>query len=61
MSIQEHINYYRRISELETQFRDLFGKEELEEVRKEGYKQTKPYLEFLQDEVQRKLREQDGD
>lgn len=61
MSIQEHINYYRRISELETQLRDLFGKEELEEVRKEGYKQTKPYLEFLRDEVQRKLREQDGD
>lgn len=61
MSIQEHINYYRRISEIETQFRDLFGKEELEEVRKQGYAQIKPYLEFLQDEMQRKLREQDGD
>lgn len=60
MSIQEHINYYRRISEIETQFRDLFGKEELEEVRKQGYAQIKPYLEFLQDEMRRKLREQDG-
>lgn len=61
MSIQAHIDYYCKVSELETQFRDLFGKEELEEVRKQGYAQIKPYLEFLQDEIQRKLREQDGD
>lgn len=54
-------NYYFRVSEQETMFRDLFGKEELEEVKKRGFTQSKPYLQYLKEETERKLREQDGD
>lgn len=62
MSIKECIdNYSFRVSEQETIFRDLFGKEELEEVRKRGFAQSKPYLQYLKEETERKLREQDGD
>lgn len=62
MSIKECIdNYSFRVSEQETMFRDLFGKEELEEVRKRGFTQSKPYLQYLKEETERKLREQDGD
>ena len=53
-------NYYFRVSEQETMFRDLFGKEELEEVKKRGFTQSKPYLQYLKEETERKLREQDG-
>lgn len=49
------------MSEQETMFRDLFGKEELEEVRKRRFTQSKPYLQYLKEETERKLREQDGD
>lgn len=49
------------MSEQETVFRDLFGKEEFEEVRKRGFAQSKPYLQYLKEEIERKLREQDGD
>lgn len=62
MSMKECIdNYYFRVSEQETMFRDLFGKEELEEVKKRGFTQSKPYLQYLKEETERKLREQDGD
>lgn len=62
MSIKECIdNYSFRVSEQETIFRDLFGKEELEEVMKRGFTQSKPYLQYLKEETERKLREQDGD
>ena len=54
-------NYSFRVSEQETMFRDLFGKEELEEVKKRGFTQSKPYLQYLKEETERKLREQDGD
>lgn len=61
MSIKECIDRYSfRVSEQETMFRDLFGKEELEEVRKKGFTQSKPYLQYLKQETERKLREQDG-
>lgn len=61
MSIKECINSYSfRVSEQETMFRDLFGKEELEEVRKRGFVRSKPYLQYLKEETERKLREQDG-
>lgn len=61
MSIKECIDSYSfRVSEQETMFRDLFGKEELEEVRKKGFAQSKPYLQYLKEETERKLREQDG-
>lgn len=62
MSMKECIdNYYFRVSEQETMFRDLFGKEELEEVKKRGFTQSKPYLQYLKEETEKKLREQDGD
>jgi len=62
VSMKECIdNYYFRVSEQETMFRDLFGKEELEEVKKRGFTQSKPYLQYLKEETERKLREQDGD
>lgn len=62
MSIKECIDSYSfRVSEQEHSFRDLFGKEELEEVRKRGFTQSKPYLQYLKEETERKLREQDGD
>lgn len=62
MSIKECIDSYSfRVSEQETMFRDLFGKEEFEEVRKRGFAQSKPYLQYLKEETERKLREQDGD
>lgn len=62
MSIKECIDSYSfRVSEQETMFRDLFGKEELEEVRKQRFTQSKPYLQYLKEETERKLREQDGD
>ena len=41
-------------------FRDLFGKEELKEARKRGFAQSKPYLQYLKEETERKLKEQDG-
>lgn len=61
MSIQEYVrSYTSQVSEQETMFRDLFGKEELEEVRKKGFAQSKPCLQYLKEETERKLREQDG-
>ena len=59
MSIKECIDsYYFQVSEQETMFRDLFGKEELEEVRRRGFTQSKPYLQYLKEEMERKLRGQ---
>jgi hypothetical protein len=62
MSMQEYVrSYTSQVSEQETMFRDLFGKEELEEVRKKGFAQSKPYLQYLKEETERKLKEQDGE
>lgn len=59
--MQEYVrSYTSQVSEQETMFRDLFGKEELEEVRKNGFEQSKPYLQYLKEETERKLKEQDG-
>lgn len=61
MSIQEYVrSYTSKVSEQETRFRDLFGKEELEEARKKSFTQNKSYLQYLKEETERKLREQDG-
>ena len=61
MTMQEYVrSYTSQVSEQETMFRDLFGKEELEEVRKNGFEQSKPYLQYLKEETERKLKEQDG-
>lgn len=61
MFYENIVNYAKAVSEEEQKFRDMFGKEELEEVRKKGFIQSKPYLEYLKEETERKLREQDGD
>lgn len=65
MSMKEYIDSYSfRVSEKETQFRDLFGKKELTEARKRYYAEhhgTIDYLTYLKQETERKLREQDGD
>lgn len=49
----------------EVMFRDLFGKQELEEARKQyfanGFNKVMKYELFLSIEKERKLREQDGD
>ena len=59
---EEYVRSYTfRVSEQETMFRDLFGKEEFEEVRKKGFAQSKPYLQYLKEETGRKLKEQDGE
>lgn len=61
MSVQEYVrSYISQVSEQETMFRDLFGKEESEEVRKKSFTQNKSYLQYLKEEIERKLREQDG-
>lgn len=64
MSMQEYVrSYTSQVSEQETMFRDLFGKEELEEVRKRYYAEHHgviDYLTYLKQETERKLREQDG-
>ena len=62
MTMENYIeNYNSKVSEQETIFRDLFGKEELQEVKRKAFAQTKSYLEYLREETERKLREQDGD
>lgn len=50
-------------SEAEQRFRDLFGAEELEDARRFYFacKMKQPYAEFLEQETERKLREQDGE
>ena len=51
------------MSEQETIFRDLFGREELKEARTGYYAEyrTIDYITYLKQETERKLREQDGD
>lgn len=61
MFYENIVNYAKAVSEEEQKFWDMFGKEELEEVRKKGFTQGKLYLEYLKEETERKLREQDGD
>lgn len=64
MSIKECIDSYSfRVSEQETMFRDLFGREELKEARTRYYAEcrTIDYITYLKQETERKLREQDGD
>lgn len=55
--------------EAETRFRDLFGGAELDEARSKYWSiyrnvlpmERKPMVQFLQEETERKLREQDND
>ena len=52
-------------ADAERRFKDLFGKEELEEVRTKYFAERKTnkmqYKEFLEQETERKLRKQDGE
>lgn len=50
-------------SEAEQRFRDLFGVEELDDARRLYFACNikTPYPVFLEQETERKLREQDGD
>ena len=64
MSINKYTGEYaKQVVQEEQRFRDLFGKEELKQARKKYYsnlpKETS--LEYLKNEIQRKLEEQDGD
>lgn len=64
MSISKYTGEYtKQVSEVEEMFRDLFGYEELKQVRTEYYSHLpkETYLEYLKNETQRKLEEQDGD
>ena len=49
------------IVEVEEEFRNLFGMEELKQTRQKAKFSRKPYIQFLRDEKASKLREQDGD
>lgn len=62
MSMETYIEHYKQSSEAEQIFRDLFGKEELEEARRKYFQHstTETYATYLQKETERKLREQDG-
>lgn len=62
MSMETYIEHYKQSSEAEQAFRDLFGKEELEEARRKYFQHntTETYATYLQKETERKLREQDG-
>lgn len=63
MFIQEYVEHVKsysfQVKEQEERFRDLFGKEEFEEMKKKSFGQSKPYLQYLEEETLRKLREQD--
>lgn len=64
MSISKYTGEYaRQVIQEEQRFRDLFGNDELKQTRTEYYShlQKETYLEYLKNEMQRKLEEQDGD
>ena len=64
LSISKYTGEYaKQVIQEEQRFRDLFGKEELEQTRKKYYSHLpkETYLEYLKNEMQRKLEEQDGD
>lgn len=60
-AIKHTISYTEQVSQEEQSFRDLFGKEELLETRSRYYFEggRGVYLDYLREEKQRKLREQD--
>lgn len=66
MGIQQIINdYNKQLVDEKQMFRDLFGKQELNEAIGKWYAsefhKNGTLLEFLRNEKQRKLEEQDGD
>lgn len=64
MSMQRMIDTYnKRLSQKQQEFRDLFGKQELQDAMKKYREEcgSCSMLEFLDYEIKRKLREQDND
>lgn len=56
------VEYNKAVSEQETIYRDLFGEDELREVRGRFYSEgsaCEPYLDFLRNDIERKLRQYD--
>lgn len=64
MSISKYTGEYaKQVIQEEQRFRDLFGNDELKQTRTNYYSHLpkETYLEYLKNETQRKLEEQDGD
>ena len=64
MSLKECTNeYIKQLSDTKQMYRDLFGKEELDIAMGDYFVRgmNKTMLEFLKQETERKLREQDSD
>lgn len=64
MSISKYTGEYaKQVVQEEQRFRDLFGNDELKQARTSYYSHLpkETYLEYLKNEMQRKLEEQDGD
>lgn len=56
------LEYNKAVSEQETIYRDLFGEEELREVRGRFYSEGSTcecYLDFLRNDTERKLKQYD--
>lgn len=56
------LEYNKAVSEQETIYRDLFGEEELREVRGRFYSEgstCESYLDFLRNDTERKLKQYD--
>lgn len=58
MDRMDIVSYTREIVEAETRYKDLFGTEEFKEMRSRAYVSCKPYLEFIEDDIRRKLTEE---
>lgn len=58
MDIMDIVSYTREIVEAETRYKDLFGTEEFKEMRSRACGSCKPYLEFIEDDIRRKLTEE---
>lgn len=55
--MSDYYNYIKELIELEQRYRDLFGKEEFEDMRKRSYESTMPYKSFIKADMERKLKE----
>ena len=53
----DYYNYTKELIELEQRYRDLFGKEEFEDMRKRSYQSAMPYKAFIKADMERKIQE----
>lgn len=61
-NLYNNIEYSKAVSEQETMYKDLFGAEELKGVRRRFFGEGsagETYLEFLQKDTERKLKQYD--